>query len=44
MTNQAAGYVRVSTPIQAKEGESLSTQRQAIGKYCKSKEGLEYAC
>jgi site-specific DNA recombinase len=41
MTNQAAGYVRVSTPIQAKEGESLSTQRQAIGKYCKSKEGLE---
>jgi site-specific DNA recombinase len=41
MTSRAAGYVRVSTPIQAKEGESLSTQRQAIEKYCKSKEGVE---
>jgi len=41
MTNRAAGYVRVSTPIQAKEGESLSTQRKAIEKYCKSKEGIE---
>ena len=30
---KAAGYVRVSTPIQVKEGESLNTQREDI-KHC----------
>ncbi|MBW1732524.1 MAG: recombinase family protein [Deltaproteobacteria bacterium] len=33
---KAAGYVRVSTPGQAQEGESLSTQRKAIKDYCKA--------
>ena len=32
---RAAGYVRVSTAGQAKEGESLSTQRTQIEDYCK---------
>jgi DNA invertase Pin-like site-specific DNA recombinase len=34
---KAAGYIRVSTPIQAKEGESLKTQREAIEKYAQEK-------
>lgn len=33
----ALGYVRVSTPSQAKEGESLKTQREAIENYAKEK-------
>jgi len=33
----AAGYVRVSTPIQVKEGESLSTQREQIRNFVKSR-------
>jgi DNA invertase Pin-like site-specific DNA recombinase len=32
---KAVGYVRVSTPGQAKEGESLATQREAIKKFAK---------
>jgi predicted site-specific integrase-resolvase len=32
---KAVGYVRVSSPGQAKDGESLSTQRKAIKEYCK---------
>lgn len=39
---RAVGYVRVSTVIQAKEGESLSTQRQQITDFCKQK-GWELA-
>jgi site-specific DNA recombinase len=39
---KAVGYIRVSTPTQATEGESLKTQREAIGKYAKDK-GLELA-
>ncbi len=31
---KSAGYIRVSTLAQAKEGESLSTQRRAIEDYC----------
>lgn len=34
---KAVGYIRVSTTIQAKEGESLSTQKQQIEEYAKSK-------
>jgi len=34
---KAVGYIRVSTSIQAKEGESLSTQKQQIEEYAKSK-------
>jgi len=34
---KAVGYIRVSTSIQAKEGESLSTQRQQIVDYAKNK-------
>ena len=33
---KAAGYIRVSTTAQAKEGESLSTQRAGIASYCKN--------
>jgi site-specific DNA recombinase len=33
---KAAGYVRVSTQDQAKEGESVFTQRRAIADYAKS--------
>ena len=36
----AAGYVRVSTMAQAKEGESLQTQRDGIARYCE-RHGLE---
>ena len=32
-----AGYCRVSTPIQAKEGESLELQKKEIKSYVKSK-------
>jgi len=35
---KAAGYIRVSTPGQAKEGESLEAQRKAIEAYIKSKD------
>ena len=35
MANNAVGYVRVSTTRQAKEGESLSTQKRAIKGYAK---------
>lgn len=38
---KAVGYIRVSTPQQAKEGESLDTQRQAIEKFVESKQGWE---
>lgn len=34
---KAVGYIRVSTSIQAKEGESLSTQRQQIVDFAKNK-------
>jgi len=34
---EVAGYIRVSTPGQAKEGESLATQRQAIESYAENK-------
>ena len=34
---KAVGYIRVSTSIQAKEGESLSTQRDQIIEYAKNK-------
>ena len=34
---KAVGYIRVSTIIQVKEGESLSTQRQQIVDYAKNK-------
>jgi site-specific DNA recombinase len=34
---KAAGYVRVSTAIQAEEGESLATQRQQIEDFIKQK-------
>jgi len=34
---KAVGYIRVSTSIQVKEGESLSTQRQQIVDYAKNK-------
>lgn len=37
---KAAGYVRVSTPGQASEGESLHTQRKQIQAYCKFKARL----
>jgi len=40
---KAVGYVRVSTIIQVKEGESLSTQRQQIVDYAKNK-GWELDC
>lgn len=39
-TQKAVGYIRVSTPGQAKQGESLKTQREAIENHCR-KEGLE---
>jgi len=35
---KAAGYTRTSTPSQAKEGESLRTQSDAIKKYAKDKD------
>ncbi|MEX1000325.1 MAG: recombinase family protein [Thermodesulfobacteriota bacterium] len=35
---KAVGYIRVSTSIQVKEGESLSTQRQQIVDYAKNKD------
>ena len=35
---QAVGYIRVSTPGQAKEGESLRTQREAIERYAQDRE------
>lgn len=35
---KAVGYIRVSTSIQAKEGESLSTQKQQILDYVKNKD------
>jgi len=35
---KAVGYIRVSTIIQVKEGESLSTQRQQIVDYAKNKD------
>lgn len=38
---KAVGYIRVSTPQQAKEGESLDTQRGAIKRFVQSKEGWE---
>lgn len=42
MKQQAAkgvvGYVRVSTEMQVREGESLGEQRKAIEKYCKANE------
>src|SRR5512135_3234072 len=34
---KAVGYIRVSTPGQAKDGESLNTQRIAITRFAKSK-------
>jgi len=34
---KAVGYIRVSTIIQVKEGESLSTQKQQIVDYAKNK-------
>ena len=40
---KAVGYIRVSTPIQVKEGESLSTQKQQIVDYAKNK-GWELDC
>lgn len=40
---KAVGYIRVSTTIQVKEGESLSTQRQQIVDYAKNK-GWELDC
>ncbi len=40
---KAVGYIRVSTSIQAKEGESLSTQKQQIADYAKSK-GWQLDC
>jgi site-specific DNA recombinase len=39
---RAAGYIRVSTVSQAREGESLKTQRDSITLYC-SNHGLELA-
>ena len=42
MAGKAFDYIRVSTPGQAKEGESLNTQREAIEAYCK-KEDLKAA-
>ena len=42
-TKKAVGYVRVSTAIQAKEGESLSTQRQQIADFAKQK-GWQLEC
>ena len=38
---KVAGYVRVSTAIQVEEGESLTTQKQQIADYVKSKENWE---
>jgi len=40
---KAVGYVRVSTTIQAKEGESLTTQRQQIDDFAKQK-GWQLEC
>jgi len=40
---KAVGYIRVSTIIQVKEGESLTTQRQQIVEYAKNK-GWELDC
>ena len=40
---KALGYIRVSTTVQVKEGESLSTQRQQIVDYAKAK-GWELDC
>ncbi|MGB2691270.1 MAG: recombinase family protein [Thermodesulfobacteriota bacterium] len=40
---KAVGYIRVSTSIQVKEGESLSTQKQQIADYAKSK-GWQLDC
>jgi site-specific DNA recombinase len=37
---KAAGYIRVSTPAQAREGESLQTQKDSVASYCKG-HGLE---
>jgi DNA invertase Pin-like site-specific DNA recombinase len=34
---KAVGYIRVSTPGQAKEGESLRTQREAIERYAQDR-------
>ena len=34
---KSVGYIRVSSPKQAKEGESLDTQKADIKKYCKKK-------
>src|SRR4030067_1083632 len=34
----SVGYLRVSTPSQAREGESLKTQREAIERYAQEKE------
>jgi DNA invertase Pin-like site-specific DNA recombinase len=39
---RAVGYVRVSTQAQAREGESLQTQRDSISAYCEA-HGLELA-
>ncbi|MEW6145729.1 MAG: recombinase family protein [Thermodesulfobacteriota bacterium] len=40
---KAVGYIRVSTTMQVKEGESLSTQRQQIEDFAKDK-GWELVC
>jgi hypothetical protein len=37
-TAAAGGYIRVSTPSQAKEGESLTTERKAIEHYARERE------
>jgi len=34
---KAVGYIRVSSPSQAREGESLATQRDAIEAFCRSR-------
>jgi DNA invertase Pin-like site-specific DNA recombinase len=34
---KAVGYIRVSSPSQAREGESLATQREAIEAFCRLK-------
>ena len=36
-SKKAVGYIRVSTSVQAKEGESLSTQKKQIADYAKNK-------
>ena len=35
---RAVGYIRVSTPLQAKEGESLETQKKQIRSFCDQKD------